>query len=109
MDVRHLDSGTHVQYLQLDTPLGYLFCFIVPISIATVTLVSPRHFEVQPILSVEIYIYLLCRSRATTCMELLSLILLDNFQTAKVLDKITIRNTITNIEQIMVQREAVRV
>jgi hypothetical protein len=42
-------------------------------------------------------------------MELLSLILLDNFQTAKVLDKITIRNTITNIEQIMVQREAVRV
>jgi hypothetical protein len=42
-------------------------------------------------------------------MLLLSLILLDNVvQTAEVSDKITIRNTVTNIEQIMVQKEAVR-
>jgi hypothetical protein len=42
-------------------------------------------------------------------MLLLSLILLDKFvQTAEVLDKITIRNTITNTEQIMVQKELVR-
>jgi len=48
MEVLRFDTLTaeHV-YLQPDTPLAYLFSFIFPISITTLTLVSSRHFAFQ--------------------------------------------------------------